>query len=53
LTAKLVQGQDIVLIVTDHRSIDYGWLVRHAELVVDTRNATKKVRRGRHKVVKL
>jgi len=53
LTAKLVQGQDIVLIVTDHRSIDYGWLVRHAGLVVDTRNATQGVRRGRHKVVKL
>ena len=53
LTAKLVQGQDIVLIVTDHQSIDYGWLVRHANLVVDTRNATQGVRRGRHKVVKL
>ncbi len=53
LTAKLVRGQDAVVIVTDHRSIDYGWLVRHARLVVDTRNATRGIRRGSDKVVKL
>ncbi len=53
LTAKLVQGQDAVVVVTDHRSIDYGWLVRHAGLVVDTRNATQGVRDGRNKIVKL
>ena len=53
LTAKLVKDQDAVVIVTDHRSIDYGWLVRHATLVVDTRNATRGIRRGRDKIVKL
>ncbi len=53
LATKLVQGQDAVVVVTDHRCIDYGWLVRHARLVVDTRNATRDVRHGRQKIVKL
>lgn len=53
LTAGLVQDQDAVMVVTDHRCIDYGWLVRHAPLVVDTRNATKGIKRGRNKIVKL
>ncbi|MFQ5932510.1 MAG: nucleotide sugar dehydrogenase [Nitrospiraceae bacterium] len=53
LTAKLVQEQDLVVIVTDHRRIDYTWLVHHASLVVDTRNATRGIPRGKHKVVKL
>jgi UDP-N-acetyl-D-glucosamine dehydrogenase len=32
---------DCVLIVTDHSDYDYEWIVQHASLVVDTRNATK------------
>jgi UDP-N-acetyl-D-glucosamine dehydrogenase len=32
---------DCVLIVTDHSDYDYGRIVREAQLVVDTRNATK------------
>jgi len=32
---------DCVLIVTDHSDYDYKRIVREAELVVDTRNATK------------
>ena len=32
---------DCVLIVTDHSDYDYLWIVQHASLVVDTRNATK------------
>jgi UDP-N-acetyl-D-glucosamine dehydrogenase len=35
---------DAVLIVTDHRSIDYARVVAEAKLVVDTRNATKPLR---------
>lgn len=34
-------GYDCVLIVTDHSSYDYGRIVRDAQLVVDTRNATR------------
>ncbi|MHB8734319.1 MAG: nucleotide sugar dehydrogenase, partial [Terriglobales bacterium] len=34
---------DGVIIVTDHSNIDYAAVVRHARLVVDTRNATRGV----------
>ena len=36
-----VEKYDCVLIVTDHSDYDYEWIVQHASLVVDTRNATK------------
>jgi UDP-N-acetyl-D-glucosamine dehydrogenase len=32
---------DCVVIVTDHTAFDYQLLVRHARLIVDTRNALK------------
>ena len=32
---------DCVVIVTDHSTYDYPAIVRDAQLVVDTRNATK------------
>ena len=35
----------------DHDAVDYGEVVRHARLVVDTRNATRAVKRGRSKIV--
>jgi len=34
-------GYDAVVIVTDHRSIDYARMVREADLIIDTRNATR------------
>lgn len=43
---------DAVLIVTDHSDIDYETLVESAEMVVDCRNATKNVKKGREKIVK-
>jgi UDP-N-acetyl-D-glucosamine dehydrogenase len=36
-----LQQYDCVLIVTDHSSYDYASIVKEANLVVDTRNATK------------
>jgi len=44
---------DLVVIVTDHSAYDYAEIVRHARLVFDTRNATRNVRSGRNKVVRL
>jgi UDP-N-acetyl-D-glucosamine dehydrogenase len=41
LNPELVSDADCVVIVTDHRTIDYGWLCEQAKLVVDTRNATR------------
>jgi UDP-N-acetyl-D-glucosamine dehydrogenase len=52
LTAGYLAAQDCVLIVTDHAAYDYEWIVRHAQLVVDTRNATRNVTIGRDKIVK-
>jgi UDP-N-acetyl-D-glucosamine dehydrogenase len=36
-----LDGYDCVLIVTDHSSYDYAHIVEEAQLVVDTRNATR------------
>ncbi len=52
LTAKMLASYDAVMISTDHSAYDYQFIVDHAKLVIDTRNATSKVRRGRKKIVK-
>jgi len=52
LTAEFLASQDCVLIATDHSAYDYDFIVRHAPLVVDTRNATKNVKIGREKIRK-
>jgi len=53
LTVELVEGVDCVVILTDHGAIDYNWLVEHAQLVVDTRNATRRVKKGQEKIIKI
>jgi UDP-N-acetyl-D-glucosamine dehydrogenase len=52
LTAEFLASQDCVLIATDHTAYDYASIVRHARLVIDTRNATKGVAEGREKIIK-
>jgi len=52
LTAAGLRSYDCVLIATDHSSYDYEWIVANCRLVVDTRNATRSVKRGRDKIVK-
>ena len=52
VTAAMLGRYDAVLISTDHSSYDYQFIVDNAQLVVDTRNATKGVRRGRRKIIK-
>ncbi len=52
LTAQMLAGYDAVLISTNHSDYDYDWIVKNAQLVVDTRNATAGVRTGRAKIVK-
>jgi UDP-N-acetyl-D-glucosamine dehydrogenase len=61
LTEEEIGAVDCVVIVTGHRSLDYGRVVKHADLVVDTCNATAAVpgRQDplsaglRHKIVRL
>jgi UDP-N-acetyl-D-glucosamine dehydrogenase len=40
LSEEFLAAQDCVLVVTDHSAYDWPWILRHARLVVDTRNAT-------------
>jgi UDP-N-acetyl-D-glucosamine dehydrogenase len=51
LDAKTLASYDCVLIATDHTSYDYAAIAEHAQLVVDTRNATRRLLRGRDKIV--
>ena len=51
LTPALLRAQDCVVIATDHTDYDYPRVVAAAKLVVDTRNATKQIKRGRGKIV--
>ncbi|MHC4698204.1 MAG: nucleotide sugar dehydrogenase [Planctomycetota bacterium] len=52
LTEKMLASYDCVLISTDHSAYDYNWIVKHARLVVDSRNATAGVKTHRKKIVK-
>ena len=52
LSAAMLKSYDVVLISTDHSCYDYKWIVKNAKLVVDSRNATAKVKSGRSKIVK-
>lgn len=40
LSAEWLQSADCVVIVTNHTSYDYPWIVASSKLVIDTRNAT-------------
>ena len=53
LTGKILEEADLVIIATDHSSINYQWLVNHAQMVFDTRNATQTVTNGRDKITLL
>jgi UDP-N-acetyl-D-glucosamine dehydrogenase len=44
LTQRNLKKYDCVLISTDHSSYDYRFIVKHSSLVVDSRNATGKMR---------
>ena len=49
-TPEYLESLDCVLISTDHTAFDWEQIVKHAQLVVDTRNATKDVTEGREKI---
>jgi UDP-N-acetyl-D-glucosamine dehydrogenase len=52
LTTSLLGSVDAVLILTDHSCFAYDFIVRHSRLVIDTRNAARKVVEGREKIVR-
>jgi UDP-N-acetyl-D-glucosamine dehydrogenase len=51
LSPQTLGNYDAVIVATDHSSYDYGAIVDAAKLVVDTRNATRRVTRHRDKIV--
>jgi len=53
LTDRLLRSADCVLITTDHSAYDYDFIVGKSKRVIDTRNATRNVKKGREKVVLL
>jgi UDP-N-acetyl-D-glucosamine dehydrogenase len=53
LTDGEITRADAVVIVTDHSSVDYQRVVRLAAVVVDTRNATAKLAKGKGRIVSL
>jgi UDP-N-acetyl-D-glucosamine dehydrogenase len=52
LNPQFLQAQDAVLIVTDHSDYDWPWIVKHAPLIIDTRNATRGVIDHRDKIIR-
>ncbi|GMV89592.1 MAG: nucleotide sugar dehydrogenase [Chthonomonas sp.] len=53
LTPEMLAAQDLVIIATDHTTVDYEFVAEHAKAVFDTRNAASKVERNRDKIVLL
>lgn len=53
LTDSEIESADAVVIVTDHSSVDYQRVVDLAGVVVDTRNATAKLAKGKGRIVSL
>src|SRR6266446_6388386 len=51
LDKRTIGSYDCVVIATDHSSYDYAAIVDAAKLVVDTRNATRRLMRQRDKIV--
>ena len=50
LTPETLAATAAVVVVTDHSSVDYDLVVRHAPTVVDSRNATRDVKEGRERI---
>ena len=50
LSAEAIRSFDVVVIVTDHSDFPYAMIAEHARLIVDTRNALKRVPHDPEKV---
>jgi UDP-N-acetyl-D-glucosamine dehydrogenase len=48
---QILADMDAVIIVTDHSAYDFPEIVKHARLVVDTRNATRGIDAGLDKIM--
>lgn len=46
LTVPEIRRQDLVILITEHSSLDYKKIVSHARLIYDTRNALRKFKKN-------
>jgi len=53
LTPDLVASTDAVVVITDHRSVNYQMVMDHALLIVDSRNVTRTLNQTKARVVSL
>lgn len=53
LTKAELASADAVVIVTDHRAVDYQFVVDHARLIIDSRNATAGLESSGARIVRL
>ena len=53
LNQKALKKSDIVIIVTDHRDFDYECIVKHSNVILDTRNVLVNIKNDKKNVVKL
>ncbi len=53
LTPDLVAETDAVVIITDHRAVDYQMVMDNAMLIVDSRNVTSNLQKSKARVVAL
>lgn len=53
LTPAILAASDAVVVVTDHKSVDYQMVVDNASLVVDSRNVTRDLAKSKARVVSL
>jgi UDP-N-acetyl-D-glucosamine dehydrogenase len=51
LTQDAVRTADAVIVVTNHSTVDYEFIVSNAALVIDTRNATARCRAAKNNVL--
>lgn len=53
LSDEMLRWADAVVVVTDHKKVDYQRVVDHAALLVDTRNVTAGLKAGRARIIPL
>jgi len=53
LNEETLSQADLVILTTDHSSLDYQWIADNCDYILDTRNAFKEVKNCRAKIYKL
>ncbi|MBU1862049.1 MAG: nucleotide sugar dehydrogenase, partial [Candidatus Omnitrophica bacterium] len=53
LSDELLQQTDVAVVVTDHSTFDYEYILKNVSLLVDTRNATRNLSKFQNKIIKI